>query len=113
MLKYVADQSDSGMPMAVMTLTDRLHVLQEFTSDPKVLARAIKNLRPQEQILQAEGIPSPPSGSADAIGSGPGTTAAIEIAQAQVAAFESVVTGYNLELRTVLTIQAMTDLSRL
>jgi VWFA-related protein len=113
MLKYVADQSDSGAPMAVMTLTDRLHVLQEFTSDPKVLATAIKNLRPQEQILQAETSPTSPSGSADAIGSGPGTTAAIEIAQSQVAAFQSVVTGYNLELRTVLTIQAMTDLSRL
>ncbi len=113
MLKYVADQSDSGAPMAVMTLTDRLHVLQEFTSDPKVLAKAIKNLRPQEQILQAGVAPSSPSGSADAIATGPGTAAAINAAQAQVAAFQSIVTGYNLELRTVVTIQAMIDLSRL
>jgi VWFA-related protein len=113
MLKYVADQADSGVPMAVMTLTDRLHVLQEFTSDPKILATAIKKLRPQEQLLQAGVAPSSPSGSADAIGSGPGTAAAINAAQAEVAAFQNIATGYKLELRTVITIQAMIDLSRL
>jgi VWFA-related protein len=113
MLKFVADQSDSGAPMAVMTVTDRLHVLQEFTSDPRILATAIRRLMPQEQILQAETPPTAPSGSADAIASGPGTAAAINIAQAQVAGFQSVVTGYNLELRTIRTIEAMLDLSRL
>ena len=113
MLKYVADHSDTGSPMAVMTLTDRLHVLQEFTSDPKILATAIRQLKPQEQILQADTHPTAPSGSADAIANGPGTAAEINIAQAQVASFQSIVTGYNLELRTVLTVQAMRDLSRL
>jgi VWFA-related protein len=113
MLKYVADQLDSGAPMAVMTLTDRLHILQEFTSDPKILATTIRQLKPQEQILQPGSAPTPPSGSADAIGTGPGTSAAINIAQAQIAGFQSIVTGYNLELRTVLTVQAMRDLSRM
>src|SRR6266851_6129862 len=52
MLKYVLQQGQSGRPMAVVTLTDRLRVLQQFTSDPQVLLTAIKNFRPQEQILQ-------------------------------------------------------------
>jgi VWFA-related protein len=114
MLKYVADQSDSGMPMAVMTLTDRLHVLQEFTSDPKILAAAIRNLRPQEQILQAETAPTSPTGDSGAtLSAGPGSGAAIQVAQAEVAGFQSLVTGYNLELRTITTLEAMRDLSRL
>lgn len=113
MLKYVADHSDNDAQMAVMTLTDRLHVLQEFTSDPKILAAAIRKLKPQEQILQPGSAPSAPSGSADAIASGPGTAAAINIAQTEVASFQSIVTGYNLELRTVVTVQAMRELSRL
>src|SRR5215471_8575599 len=53
MLKYVVEQGKSGHPMAVLTLGDRLRVLQQFTSDPQVLITAIKNLRPEEQILQA------------------------------------------------------------
>jgi VWFA-related protein len=112
MLKYVADQSDSGMPMAVMTLTDRLHVLQEFTSDPKILATAIRRLKPQEQILQPETAPPSPS-SSGGFSAGPGSAAAIEAAQAEVAGFQSLVTGYNLELRTIVTIEAMRELSRL
>ena len=52
MLKYVEQQSHTAMPTAVMTLTDHLHVLQEFTSDPEILATAIRNLRPQEQARE-------------------------------------------------------------
>src|SRR5258708_1245730 len=55
MLKYVLEQAQIGRPIAILTLTDQLHVLQQFTSDPQVLATAIKNLRPQEQILQSSG----------------------------------------------------------
>jgi VWFA-related protein len=114
MLKYVAEQSDSGAPMAVMTLTDRLHVLQEFTGDPKILATAIRSLRPQEQPLLPETAPlAPLSSSGAGAAPGVGAAAAIEIARAEVAGFQSLETGYNLELRTIITIQAMIDLSRL
>lgn len=100
--------------MAVVALTDRLHVLQEFTSDPKVLAVAIRNLKPQEQTLQPEDAPgSVASSGATSFSAGPGMAAAVSIAQAEVAGFQSLVTGYNLELRTVITVQAMRDLSRL
>src|SRR5712664_3956054 len=40
MLKYVQEQANSGQRMAVVTLTDQLRVLQQFTSDPQVLMTA-------------------------------------------------------------------------
>lgn len=110
MLKYVAEQSDSGSPMAVMTLTDRLRVLQGFTSDPKILTAAIKNLNPQEPALQQSS--SPPHGVNNGGISG-ASSGAVSMAQAELAGFRSLVTGYNLERRTEITIRAMRDLSRL
>ncbi|MBI1740120.1 MAG: VWA domain-containing protein [Candidatus Koribacter versatilis] len=95
MLKYVLGQAESGKPMAVMTLTDQLHVLQDFTTDPKILMNAIKNLRPQEQILQAGTSPGPSSISAE------------------LASFTDLAVGYVLERRTLITIQALRDLSRM
>ena len=53
MLKYVVEQGKSGHPMAVLTLGDRIRVLQQFTSDPQVLMTAIRKLQPSEQILAA------------------------------------------------------------
>ncbi len=113
MLKYVQEQAQSGRPMAVVTLTDQLRVLQQFTSDPQVLMTAIKNLRPQEQILQPG---APPPESSGLGGSGPGSvggSAAIAIAQAEVAGFANLQVGYNLERRTLITIEALRSLSRL
>lgn len=104
MLKYVLQQAQNGHPIAVFTLTDRLGVLQQFTSDPLVLQEAVKNLRPQEQILRSAG-PAPES---HGIASGPrGGT--ISLTQQ----FVDVQIGYNLERRTLITIEAMKGLSRL
>jgi VWFA-related protein len=113
MLKYALEQGKGGHALAVLTLTDQLRVLQQFTTDPQVLAAAIKNLRPQEQILQAgsppvesHGIADPPRG---------GDTSNISIGLAQVAAqqFMDMQVGYNLERRTLITIEAMKALSRI
>jgi VWFA-related protein len=114
MLKYVEEQSNTGMPMAVMTLTDHLHVLQEFTSDPEILATAIRNLRPQEQARQ-RGASSRSTNFNGNEAPGPGLISAtrISLAQAEVAGFQNLVTGYNLEVRTLVTINAMRELSRL
>lgn len=117
MLKYAAGQGQSGHPMAVLSLTDQVRVLQQFTSDPQVLMAAIKNLRPQEQILQA-GAATPESHgvttSLDRGGSG-GTavSSAIESAQVAVQQFADMQVGYNLERRTQITIEAMKELSRI
>src|SRR5271165_3701868 len=99
MLKYVLEQEQTGRPMAVMTLSDRLRVLQQFTSDPQVLLTAIKNFMPQEQILQSGG-PLPESGGAGAMGAGAtAASAMMSIAAANVQGFADVQIGYNLERR--------------
>jgi VWFA-related protein len=114
MLKYVLEQGQAGRPMAVVTLTDHLRVLQQFTSDPQVLLTAIKNFRPQEQILQP-GAPAPEShGVAD----GPRGSSSVmsdNIAQAGLAvqAFADLQIGYNIERRTMITLDAMRALSRM
>jgi len=112
MLKYVAEQGKTGRPMAILTLTDRLGVLQQFTSDPQVLLSAIKNFRPQEQILQP-GAPAPEShGAAD----GPGlraTDSGIMAAAQAIQAFADLQIGYNIERRTLITLDAMQALSRM
>jgi len=118
MLKYVVEQGQHGHPMAVLTLTDRLRVLQQFTSDPQVLMTAIKNLRPQEPILQ--GAPPAPeshgvaTGGLDRGGSG-GTaiSSALATAQAATQQFADIQVGYNLERRTIITIEAMKALTRI
>ena len=114
MLKYVLEQGQSGRPMAVITLTDHLHVLQQFTSDPQILLQAIKNLRPEQPILQP-GIPLPASEAAAGGGGGPGGTMAALIANAQaaIAGFANIQVGYVLERRTVITIDAMRSLARM
>jgi VWFA-related protein len=118
MLKYVLEQGQSGRPMAVLTLTDRLRVLQQFTSDPQVLLTAIKNFRPQEQILgpgasapESHGVADSPGGRG---GSGGGAVSD-SIARAGLAleAFADLQIGYNIERRTMITLDAMRALSRM
>lgn len=117
MLKYVVEQGQSGHPMAVLTLTDRLQVLQQFTSDPQVLMKAIKNLRPQEPILQGAPAPLESHGIATGVdrggGGGFGSSTALATAQGAVQQFADIQVGYNLERRTVITIEAMKALTRI
>jgi VWFA-related protein len=111
MLKYVLEQAQIGRPIAILALTDQLHVLQQFTSDPQTLVTAIKNVRPQEQILQSSG-PGPEShGIAE--GARGGFSASVASAQAAAQAFADIQVGYNLERRTLATIEAMKALSRM
>ena len=112
MLKYVLDQGQSGHTMAVFTLSDQLHVLQQFTSDPQVLMTAIRKFRPVEQILQSA---APPPES-HAMVSGPATAAsgaAIGSAGLAIQQFADLQVGFNLEHRTLITLDAMKALSRI
>jgi len=113
MLKYVQEQGDSGRQMAVMTLTDQLRVLQQFTSDPHILGTAIKNYKPQTQPVAA--MAPPVSTAAGGGTSGPGTAVnmAIDSAAAAVGSFQDIQVSYELERRTIVTIQAMQSLSRM
>src|SRR5258708_9283036 len=112
MLKYGLEQGQSGRPMAVLTLTDHLRVLQQFTSDPQVLLAAIKNFRTQEQILQP-GAPAPEShGVADGL-RGPVVSDNIALTGLAVQAFADLQIGYNIERRTMITLEPMTALARI
>ncbi len=112
MLKYVVEQGQSGHPMAVLTLTDRVRVLQQFTSDPQVLLTAIKKLRPQEQILQSAGPAPETHGIADGPGGG-ASSAAVGAAMVAAQQFADLQVGYNLERRTLITVEAMKALTRI
>lgn len=102
MLKYVMEQSKTSSPMAVMTLTDRLQVLQDFTSDPRVLTVAIRKFQPREPVLLAKTQPADIEGLAGLIA----------ISESQVESFQNQAVAYGLERRTQATIQALKDLSR-
>ena len=119
MLKYVVEQGKSGHPMAVLTLTDQLRVLQQFTTDPQVLITAIKNLKPQEPILQgtapapeSHGVADSPGGRGGA-GGGGAVSAAVGSAMVAAQQFADLQVGYNLERRTTITIEAMKALARI
>src|SRR5260370_18967088 len=112
MLKYGAEQNQSGQSIAVVALTDRLHVLQQFTSDPQILLTAIKNFRPQEQILQASS-PRPESTVPADIGPGAQAALLIAAAQSQIASFANLQIGYDIERRTMITIEALRSLTRM
>src|SRR5262249_17814847 len=49
MLKFVQQQYRPGQRMAVFTLTGQLQVLQDFTSDPRILYAAMQRFRPEPQ----------------------------------------------------------------
>ena len=113
MLKYVLEHG-TGRQIAVLTLSDRLRVLQQFTSDPQVLMTAIKNFMPVSPILQG-GAPAPAdvAGSA-AAGSGlHGTGGAASSVGQSIQDFANLEIGYTIERRTLITLDAMETLSRM
>ncbi|MGA9801367.1 MAG: VWA domain-containing protein [Terriglobales bacterium] len=116
MLKYVIGQTDTGRPMAVLTLTDRLRVLQQFTSDPRVLITAIKKMMPQEQILQ--GSPTRPEahGMPEALHGLSESAMADSIVANDMAAANNFIEAqleFNRERLTLITIDAMKELARM
>jgi len=115
MLKYVTEQAQAGKPIAVLTLTDQLHVLQQFTSDPQVLLAAIKNLKPEEQILRSSGARPESHGISTGGGGRGGDVIANAVASATASAqqFVDIQVAYNRERQTLITIDAMKSLSRM
>src|SRR5579871_3264189 len=64
MLKFVEQQYKPGQRMAVFTLTDSLHVLQDFTTDPQLLYVALQHFLPQEQPFGSAERPTNQAGDA-------------------------------------------------
>jgi VWFA-related protein len=137
MLSFVQQQLKPGQRMAIFTLTGPLNVLQDFTSDPQVLAEALRRYNPQPQTLVsaahpetsiASGTPtansvvsaldpSTPPASATGDTSGPrGGGASAEqvgIAQAALAAFAGVQVAYEEDQRAVMSLNALNSLARI
>jgi VWFA-related protein len=110
MMKYALEQNHAGKPMAVMALSNHLWMLQNFTTDPKILMTAINNLHPESPILQP-GAPAPRSVADSALS--PAASMTLSLAQAQLAGFESEVAEYKHDRCVEITLQAMQDLSRM
>jgi VWFA-related protein len=138
MLKFVRKRFKPGQHMAVMTLTDSLHVLQDFTTDPQLLTNALDHFLPLQQRFagseQATTLPigagTPTPGSAVAamdasaapghpIGlglegprGGAGAAAIVAVVTGGLQDFVDAQTGYNLERRTDITFEALDALAR-
>src|SRR5437870_5586092 len=127
MLAFVQQQLKPGQRMAVFTLTGPLSVLQDFTSDPQVLAQALQRYKPQSQDFATAARPEtsaaagnattsstitaldasvrPSSGGGDTSGLTPGGIAGqIAAAQAALAAFAGAQAGYAEDQRAVLSL---------
>lgn len=140
MLKFVREQYKPGQRMAVLTLTDSLHMLQDFTTDPQLLYAALEKYSPQERpfgssvtAMATPGVGVPTANStvtaldastksannidiANAIGSplhgGSDLSLAPLFMRNALQDFAEAQTGYDLERRTDITFEALDELSR-
>ena len=56
-LRYLAEQAKAKRRIAILALINDLVVLQDFSSDPEVLAAAIEKLSPQKAVAATRGEP--------------------------------------------------------
>jgi VWFA-related protein len=110
MLKFVKEQYKPGQRMAVFTLTNTLDILQDFTTDPNALLKALQQYQPQEQEMANAGPPRPPSTSSDM---GTHAQAAADAALAQMRNFQNIQLAYVLDRRVETTTAAMRGLARI
>jgi VWFA-related protein len=111
MLKYVADQNKSARRTAILALTDRLQLVQDFTSDPRLLAEALRRYKPQEPVLSGAGPPAISSAGAGAL-TGSAISQSLAAAQDLVGEFQSIQISYAMDRRTETTLGAMRSLAR-
>jgi VWFA-related protein len=113
MLKFVAQNLNAGQRMAIFTLTNGLGVLQDFTTDPNILATAIKNYKPQEQPMVAAVSPALTAKTPGSLDPGGGSAAAVTVAQNSMRGFEQIQVSYQQERQVQTTLMAMRSLSRI
>jgi VWFA-related protein len=108
MLKYVKEHSRSDLRMAIFTLTDSLQVLQDFTSDPRVLMAALERQRPEEQKMSGRAIPE---FSENYIYPGPAGSLIAAIQRVQQ--FETPQAAFADDHRIEITLDAMNNMARI
>ncbi len=137
MLKFVREKYKPGQHVAVMTLTDSLHLLQDFTTDPQMLYNALDRFLPLQQRLasssqpttgpigsgsptpnsavtavDASAAPAHPVGITEGPRGGAGAAAISAVIAGALQDFIDAQAGYNLERRTEITFQALEALAR-
>ena len=130
MLRFVREQYKPGQRMAVFTLTDSLHVLQDFTTDPQLLYTALQGYVPQERpfasaaqpTTQAAVTPTAATTVTSLDASTPPANGAVASATnlrglpvfmvAGIQNFADTAVSYDLERRTDITFQALDALAR-
>jgi VWFA-related protein len=111
MLKYVKEQYKPGQRIAIFTLTNSLNLLQDFTSDPEVLKKALEIYQPRQPEL-AQAPPPPATNSMGAVNGGRGAEATAALVNS-LRSFQDVQLSYQTERRVDITLQAMRSLSRM
>ncbi len=109
MIKYL-EKMPEGRPVAVYMLGSRLTLLQDFTSDPEVLKKVIKNFKTQVSPLQdnpagGQDVALLPEGAADA-----GLVPAEMVSAVQ--SFEQERVGFQTDLRVRYTVDALSSIAR-
>ncbi|HTM39951.1 MAG TPA: VWA domain-containing protein [Terriglobales bacterium] len=131
MLRFAREQYKPGQRMAVFTLTDSLHLLQDFTTDPQLLYTALQGYVPQERPFGSAvqpttpvttGTPTPSSAVASLDTSTPPANETATSATnargmpifmvAGIQNFADAAVSYDLERRTDITFQALDALAR-
>jgi VWFA-related protein len=110
LLKYLKTQHQANQRMAVFALGNTLRVLQDFTSDPRLLRAALESYAAAESPALAEGAPRPPSklASGDARLGG----AAADRMRTLLGQFETEQSATNLERRISGTLAALRLIAR-
>lgn len=111
LLKYLRTQHQANQRMAVFALGNSLRVLQDFTSDPRLLRAALEGYGPTEAQALAEAAPRPASRLAAADEPRLGGNIA-ENLRTRVQQFETEQSTINLERRIGGTLAALRLIAR-
>jgi len=110
MLKFVKEEYKPGQHTAVLTLTNSLGMLQDFTTDPNVLFKALQSYQPLAQEMANAAPPRPPSTSS---ARGSGAEIAAQGVVELMREFQNIQLAYVLDRRVETTISAMRALARI
>jgi VWFA-related protein len=111
MVKFLSKLPDQG-PISIYFLGTKLRLVQDFTSDPEVLKKAISNLKTQNSpVLNNPGGSSPisdlpPGGAANSL------LAAVPALRSQILAFQAERSAAQTDYQVRYTLQALNSLGR-
>jgi VWFA-related protein len=111
MLDFVRDQYKPGQRTAVLTLSNSLGVLQDFTEDPEVLLQALKSYKPKEQESTGTITPRPASVAQGRESAG-GSIRTTDVAADRILRFQQTQVAYVEERRIQMTLEGMRGLAR-